>query len=458
MSLFLRRPFSRPTVFRGSRCTEMTRPDSRPSWRLVGGGLAVIAFVVGGCGAAAPTYQPLTKGTIELGETRPVETKWGPRKVLAAHMTWLGMIGQAKTHIDLGQFYIANRPNSHLDRVIVALEAAATRGVAVRVLVDSKFARKYPKTLARLAAGKRITVRRLDVGAHMGGVLHAKYFIIDRQTGWLGSQNFDWRSLTHIHELGVRFRIPVVVAAMLATFEADWALAVQPVRAKQPATAKSPQPLGAPAERPTQAPRITPPVFNQASWRGQPVQVAAVGSPLGHLPQGLAWELPPLVRWIDDAKAQVSVQLLSMHRRARDGSHFPVLFDALVRAAKRGVQVQVMVSNWSKSRRSAAELSELQKIPNLTVRYVTFPQHSKGFIPFARVIHSKFMVVDATNVWIGTSNWSKGYFHTSRNVGVLVMGSQFATALDRLFAGLWGSKYAETLVPGKRYPKQRIAR
>ncbi len=417
-------------------------------------GLGAIALLPTACGAAsppsassrvaaspAPRVAPLPPQSIALGETRPLGADLGGQPLPAADAVWLAMIDAAQRHLDIAQFYIANRPNSRMEAVIAAVERAARRGVTVRVLVDATFATKYPATLARLKTQSHIAVRTFDVAAHMGGVLHAKFFVVDRSVVWLGSQNFDWRSLAHIHELGVRFNLPAVVAPLQATFDADWAVAGQ-VAAPRPPTLTPPQ-----------APR-----FSAGLWRGQPVEVAAVGSPAGLLPDGMAWELPALVSWIDGATKRVSVQLLSMHRKARDKSDFPALFDALIRAAKRGVAVSVLVAHWSKSSHSAKELSTLQQVPGLTVKFVTIPQHPDGFIPFARVIHSKYMVVDGERVWLGTSNWSKGYFHTSRNVGVLVRGASFAAALEAVFGGLWRGPYAETLVVGKTYPRQRVAR
>ena len=37
--------------------------------------------------------------------------------------------------------------------------------------------------------------RLFDVGKAWGGVLHAKYFLVDDDGLYLGSQNFDWRAL-----------------------------------------------------------------------------------------------------------------------------------------------------------------------------------------------------------------------------------------------------------------------
>ena len=48
------------------------------------------------------------------------------------------------------------------------------------------------------------------------------------------------------------------------------------------------------------------------------------------------------------------------------------------------------------------------------------PRRSRGFIPYARVIHSKVMRVDDDLCWVGTSNWGYDYFFRSRNVEVVL--------------------------------------
>ena len=54
------------------------------------------------------------------------------------------------------------------------------------------------------------------------------------------------------------------------------------------------------------------------------------------------------------------------------------------------------------------------------------------------------------------ANWSWGYFHEGRNVGVIVEGAPFAERLDRLFESLLTSGYATALDPDARYPLPRI--
>ena len=52
--------------------------------------------------------------------------------------------------------------------------------------------------------------------------MHAKYFIIDKTEAYLGSQNFDYRALEHIFELGYHIRSPDLVQNIQQIYEWDW--------------------------------------------------------------------------------------------------------------------------------------------------------------------------------------------------------------------------------------------
>ena len=99
--------------------------------------------------------------------------------------------------------------------------------------------------------------------------------------------------------------------------------------------------------------------------------------------------------------------------------------------------------------------ANFQVLPNIDVKLTTLPEHSGGFIDFARVCHSKYMVVDAEKTWIGTSNWSGDYFYQSRNVGLIVEGVSFGKALDDYFVRGWTSEYAYSVDPCKEYTPPR---
>ncbi len=384
---------------------------------------------------AAP---PAAAGSLSLVETAPVETSLDHPGIPEAHEVWLELIEGAQQRLDIAQFYVVSEPGHRLEPVLEAIERAAKRGVTVRILADAKFEKTYPEDLAALAKRRNIELRIYDVGEAMGGVLHAKYFVVDGRELYLGSQNFDWRSLEHVQELGVRSDESELVRALGDIFEADWAIA---------GGAPREQALAAPAE---------PYAFPAAVTVGdQQVSASFAGSPTGWLPDEQLWDLPQLVALIDGAQERVRVQLLNYKTSDYQGRHFDELDAALRRAAARKVDVELLVSDWSKKRWTIEGLQSLQCMPRIEVRLVTIPEHSAGFIPFARVVHAKYLVVDGQRAWLGTSNWGRDYFHASRNVGLVVDGAAFASQLDGFFEDLWSSEYAEVVDPGARYEAPR---
>lgn len=374
--------------------------------------------------------------TVELVETAPIETTLDHADLPEAADVWRASFASARRTIDLAEFYVTSQPQSRLETVIDALIAAAARGVHVRLLVDDGFARREPATLARLAATGKLEIRRLDMHPRAGGILHAKYFIVDGVDAYLGSQNFDWRSLTHIQELGVRLRSAALAGALVDVFETDWALAGggdANARVKVHATDRFPVVVGAGAER---------------------TELTLVYSPRGWLPDERLWDLPRLVALIDGARRTVRVQLLTYQAAAR-GRYFDELESALRRAAARGVTVELLVADWCKRKGCIEGLVSLQALPNITVKLITIPQWSGGFIPYARVAHAKYLVIDGERAWIGTSNWERDYFYESRNVGLIIVGGKLPGRLDAFFADGWTSPYAARVEPGTQYEAPR---
>jgi phosphatidylserine/phosphatidylglycerophosphate/cardiolipin synthase-like enzyme len=377
---------------------------------------------------------------LELVETFPVETTLDHADIPDAHDVWLEMIGSARTSLDFGEFYVSNQAGSRLEPVIQAVEDAAARGVQVRFLADEKFYKTYPETLDRLAARDSITMRRYDMSPLTGGVLHAKYFIVDGNEAFLGSQNFDWRALAHIQELGVRIRHAALVAPLRDLFEADWQLAGGEATSF----------------------RVEPPLAGYGlpvsfTQNGADVSAAMAFSPRDLLADTALWDLPQIVATIDRAQKSARIQLLSYKTTDREHAYFDDIEGALRRAAARGVQVQMLLADWSQSRGTIEGLQSLQCLPNIEVKLATIPEWSGGFIPFARVIHAKYLVVDGEHCWLGTSNGSKDYFFNSRNVGIVVSGTTFGAQLDGFFATGWNSTYASTVDPGAQYkaPKRQ---
>jgi phosphatidylserine/phosphatidylglycerophosphate/cardiolipin synthase-like enzyme len=381
--------------------------------------------------------------SLQLAESFPVETTLDAPDVPDAQAVWLEMIGQAETRIDLSQFYVSpkdqgNKKTGRLKPVLEALDAAAKRGVQVRFIIDAKFAKTYPDTLDKLAKNKTVEVRQLDLSAHTGGVQHAKYFIVDGKQAWLGSQNFDWRSLEHITELGVRFDHPDLVADLTSVFELDWALAGGAANGVAAGATESP-------DVQMQGPSV-------AVKHGEgEVKATLVASPESLLPPGVDWDLPYLIAAIDGAKHRVRAQVMSYALVGYDKQYWDELDRALRRAAARKVDVQVIVADWSLYKAKQDALKSLQVMSHLDVKVMAIPQYSEHFVDFGRVVHAKYLVVDGKWAWVGTSNWSRDYFHGSRNVGLVVEGDAFAGELDTWFERMWSSEYASLIDPSKKY-------
>ncbi|MES2642271.1 MAG: phospholipase D-like domain-containing protein [Myxococcota bacterium] len=377
---------------------------------------------------AAPT------STLTLVESWPIETTLDHPSIPDATEVWVGLFDNAKVSVDLGEFYVATEPGSRLETVLGALTRAADRGVKVRLAADAKFAKTYPETLAALNAHAQIEVRKLDLEPTTGGVLHAKYFIVDGRVAYVGSQNFDWRSLIHVQELGFTVDEPRVVDVYERVFAIDWAVAGGATVADALAKAPVVDPLvdGVPVNVGGGTALITP-----------------VASPTGLLGDERLWDLPYLLGAIEGARTRIRLQALSYERVGYDKIEWKALDDALRAAANRGVKVELIVADWSKSGDKLASVKALMGVPGVTVKFAAIPEASTGFVSFARVVHSKYVTVDGQWSWIGTSNLSRDYFYGSRNVGIVARGAPLATQLDGYFDTLWTSAYVEVVDPAR---------
>lgn len=153
--------------------------------------------------AADPTAPPLGL----VAADRP-----GARCVASVY-EWLA--GRARSSLDITDAYLV-APR----RVLESFEAAARRGVVVRLLLPGR--NNHP--LAG-AAARRIYQPLLDAGARIyewsGVMVHAKTAVVDGEVTLVGSSNLDPLSMRRNYELNLIVVDPVTGAGMREMFERD---------------------------------------------------------------------------------------------------------------------------------------------------------------------------------------------------------------------------------------------
>lgn len=383
------------------------------------------AFLLAGLVSGASWAAFETKG-MELVLTAPVEAGLAADDLRAPSDVWVEMIDRAKKRVDLEQMYAISQSGEPLEAVIAALERAGARGVKVRMLVEKKMERaSSADTLARLGKIPGAQVKMVEFGKlGTDGIIHAKYFVVDGREAYVGSQNFDWRALKHIHELGVRITRPALVKQVQAVFDYDWS---------RLALGKKGDFIAGAGDK----------------------DFYVVGSPPKHLPRGMKAAETELVALLASAKKEVVVQLLDYYPLERDHGYYSVIDTAMRDAASRGVAVKLLVSHWNTGKPGVDYLKSLAVLPGVEVRIVTIPEMATGFIPFARVAHSKYMVVDGLMAWVGTSNWTGGYLNRLRNLEVVMKDKEIAERVRKLFDQVWSSEHTAPVDVAKEYAKPK---
>lgn len=389
---------------------------------------------------AAPA---LKAAEIEFAESVPEETVYGSTLAARPAQMWIEMINGASKTLDFEEFYIADKPGEALEPVLAAVKAAAARGVRVRFIVEKAMMGETSKALPALTAEKNIEARVIEFKKIAGGVQHAKFFVVDGREVYLGSQNFDWRSLSQIHEVGARVKSERAARDFGGVFEADWALA----------GGADPKTAFGKAEKPLNAAHP-----ETALVRGAAASYHLAFDPPGFLPAGFDGELGVMLRLIKNAKKTIRAQVMTY-------SLFPYgkktrweeLDKALRAAGKRGVKVELIFSDWCMGGKDEAGIKALAQAKNVSVKISSFPRNSKGFIPFSRVDHSKYLIFDGKKAMLSTSNWAPDYFYNTRGAALIMEGPGGTAPLEDIFNRSWTGPYVSPVEPDKKYePVKKI--
>jgi phosphatidylserine/phosphatidylglycerophosphate/cardiolipin synthase-like enzyme len=125
----------------------------------------------------------------------------------------INLIDAARVSLDLELFVLTDTG------VVHALEAAHTRGVAIRLLLDPSQPSSVPSFAALRAAGVDVRLYRTR-----GELLHAKALVADAQAVLFGSANWSGGGFLRNHELDIEIPNSAKLATqMLAQMQLDWA-------------------------------------------------------------------------------------------------------------------------------------------------------------------------------------------------------------------------------------------
>ena len=393
--------------------------------------ILLILILLGQCPA-------LKAAEIEFAESVPEETVYGSTLAVRPAQMWIDMINGAAKTLDFEEFYIADKPGAALEPVLAAVKAAAGRGVRVRFIVEKTMMGETSKVLPGLTAEKNIEARVIEFKKIAGGIQHSKFFVVDGREVYVGSQNFDWRSLSQIHELGARVNSERAARDFSLIFEGDWAMAggadpqkVFSIKPGKPLNSKNPE---------------------AAFVRGAAASYHLAFSPAGFLPGGFDVEIKELLRLIKGAKKNIHAQVMTYSlfpygKKAR----WEELDQAFRAAGKRGVKVELIFADWSMGGKSDKDIKALSQAKNVSVKISSLPPHSGGFIPFARVEHCKYLVFDGETAMLSTSNWSPDYFTDTRGAALIVEGAAGAAALEDIFERSWNGPYVSPVDPNLDY-------
>jgi phosphatidylserine/phosphatidylglycerophosphate/cardiolipin synthase-like enzyme len=125
------------------------------------------------------------------------------------------LIAQAQNRIQLNTYELTS------DSVKHAIVKAIHKGVSVRIILEGSpyrgksIARKEFRWCKRVKVDCKRAPKRFRYD-------HAKYFVVDGTTAWIGTMNFTWHGLNKNREAAYVTQRPKIVAAASAVFHADW--------------------------------------------------------------------------------------------------------------------------------------------------------------------------------------------------------------------------------------------
>ncbi|XP_051501864.1 5'-3' exonuclease PLD4-like [Myxocyprinus asiaticus] len=370
---------------------------------------------------------------------------------------WTDLLSLATKQIDVASFYWTLtgediNVNSSTDRpgrdILERFKALPSRNISVRVVTSIPTLSPNSTDLKTLKENG-IQVRRVNFGHLTKGILHTKFWIVDRKHLYIGSANMDWRALTQVKELGVViYNSSSLAADLQKIFQSYWVMGRS--------NASIPDPW--PSHYDTRINKERPLLVNLS---GAPSQVYIAASPPAFCPDSRTRDLDAILSIIRDAQQFIHVAVMEFYPASKffhQHRYWPVIENALKHSAfERNVSVRLLVSCGRDTDpsvwpflKSLDTLHSPRDNINIEVKVYVIPVGNQSHIPYARFNHNKYMVTDKV-VYIGTSNWSADYFNTTAGVALVVSqdvlpsalpGNTLHRQLSAAFDRDWNSQYA----------------
>ncbi|XP_066916343.1 5'-3' exonuclease PLD3-like [Clytia hemisphaerica] len=397
---------------------------------------------------------------IEIVETLPKVLSYPSGSPMHASTpdVWKKLTKVARERIDILSFYWTLKNFTYDEAVVGAeilegLKGAARRGIKVNIVQNAP-TKQFPNLdTFELAKEENVEVRSMKPETLGGGVLHTKVWVVDKRHMYVGSANFDWRSLTEVKELGAAlYNCTCAGEDLFKIFDVNWLL----------------------AQKDSQIPSPWPEQYQTTINKDHPQNIKLVDAP----PLDYYWSTSPpsfcapkrtsdidaIIDLISRAEKFVYIAVMDYYAAFvyQNKRFWPTIDDALRSASfDRGIEVRLLTSKWPHTNAQQTafikSLNEFGKMPmphtsgSITVKQFEMPPNE---IPFARVNHNKYMVTDKGG-FISTSNWSGDYFATTAGVSLIVnqtespqnknQDQKMQDQLKDLFMRDWKSQYTKGL-------------
>ncbi|GMS79187.1 hypothetical protein PENTCL1PPCAC_1362, partial [Pristionchus entomophagus] len=403
---------------------------------------------------------------------------------------WLRLINSAKKEIVIGSYYwslllaeTADCGNDGLceqysgdgKKIYDALIAAAGTGISIRIAMnepDSGDTMDEPLAI-RDVNPEKVRVRALNFPRFLGaGILHTKSLAIDGMHSYVGSANFDWRSLTQVKEIGVAvFNCPCVAEDVQRMLDIYWYMGAED--SQVPAQWGPEYTTNANHDHPYNVPRKEGPA-TAVHFSSAPPQFDSCGRDS---------DIENMIKLIDEAEDYLYMAVMDYAPTTlynKPNTYYERLDAAIKRAAyDRAVDVKFLMSKWAHTNKKffsyMHDFDDFDyylpckpggppcRAGRIEARLYELPQEGWDSIPYARVQHTKYFVSEKAT-YIGTSNWSADYWISTGGIGISIRSAdhqgkeQLVEQVKDLYLKDWNSKYSTPIykftINGTRIPDE----